>query len=249
MGSISSDDCKAFLEKNFHYPAKEWKRVSKKKDEQGRVVREFVHPLVGSVLLAEVPTGLVNAMASVGAPTLPAQLGPWDIVRQEFDPVDLEHAKRIFDAAVDHESVTLDTSAYGYHAMPGMFSFAFMSSAGDQDNVTETINAAKDPNGIVTGLTVFITARHRDYGCNHLSWAVKPFLPGYFEEVEESMFALYARWAHVYDDERQEAVDKGTIPQVRLMDVMRDLSRRGFHYAPEHCEFAKLMKKGNEYRA
>ena len=82
-----------------------------------------------------------------------------------------------------------------------------------------------------------------------MSWAVKPFLPDYFEEVEESSFALHARWVCVYDDERQDAVRDGSIPQVRLMDVMRDLSGRGFHYKPKHCVFAKLMAQGNTYGA
>ena len=257
MGSISSDDCKAFLETNFHYPAKEWKRVSKQKDASGTILREFTHPTAGSVVLAEASNGQIHLPASVVVPSsfssasrpVPATLNAWDIVNKRFDAADVLSAQKLFDDAVDHASVTLDTSGRGYHAIPGLFMFAFMDEAGEHYNVIDAINETEDPDAIVAGLTVFIAPSHRDYGCNHLSWAVKPFLPWYFEEVEESSFALYEKWANVYDEKRQKAVDKGTIAQVRLMDVVRDLSNRGFRYNSEHCVFATLLEKGNTYLA
>lgn len=263
MASISSDDCKTFLETKFHHPAKEWKRISKKKDAIGRVLREFFHPIAGTVVLAENPQGhIITQLSSLSAPVsvlvpavapallpAPSQLEAWDLVRKEFDPVHLASAERIFDEAVNHDSVTLNTSVAGYCAMPGLFEFSFMDEAGEQSNAIEAINKAKDPNGIVAGFSVFITPVHRDYGCNHLSWAIQSFLPSYFEEVEESTFALYAKWSRVYDDERQDAVDNGTIAQVRLMEVMRDLSSRGFRYEPDKCVFATLLALGKTYCA
>ena len=263
MASISSDDCKIFLEQTFHYSAKEWKRISKKKDSNGRVLREFVHPVAGIVVLAETLQGnIITQRSSLSAPVsvlvpavapallpAPSQLGTWDLVRKEFDPVHLASAEHTFDDAVNHDSMTLNTAVVGHYAMPGLFEFSFMDEAGEQSSAIEAINDANDPNGIVAGLSVFITPIHRDYGCNHLSWAIESFLPSYFEEVEESTFALYAKWSRVYDDERQNAVNNGTIAQVRLMDVMRDLSRRGFRYAPKKCVFATLLASGKTYCA
>lgn len=259
MASISSDDCKTFLENHFHYPAKEWKRASKKKDATGRVLREFVHAVVGNVILADSPNMHIAAqtfsapskvqMPAYLLPQAPLQLGPWNLVQHEFDLAASVKAQCLFDNAVDHSSVTLDTSSAGYDAMPSLFEFYFVDDADEQYDVIKAINKAKDSNSIVAGLKVFITTRHRFYGCNHLSWAIKSFLPKFFEETEESTFAIYEKWSYVYDADRQAAVDNGTIAQVGLMEVMRDLSGRGFRYAPKHCVFSKLMKQGQTYCA
>ena len=41
----------------------------------------------------------------------------------------------------------------------------------------------------------------------------------------------------------------GSIRQVKLMDIVRDLSARGFHYDPELCVFQDILSQGQELHA
>ena len=140
----------------------------------------------------------------------------------------------------------LRPSFCGHRATPGLFSFSFFDPAGERETTIDDILANPDPDAIVAGVGVFFALRHRDYGCNHLSWALKAFLPDYFEEVEESLFSMDEEWHMASSSEYRDAVNDGSIRQVKLMDIVRDLSARGFHYHPKICVFKDILSRGRD---
>ncbi len=91
---------------------------------------------------------------------------------------------------------------------------------------------------------MFFALCHRDYGCNHLFWALKVFLPDYFEDVEESLFVMDAEWRMASSSEYGDAVNDGSIRQIKLMDIVRGLSASGFHYHPKICVFKDIPWPG-----
>lgn len=246
MPGFSTVDCKLFLAGHSSLDPKGWKRVSKSKDTSGRVVRWFEHNTGERVAVAETPSGLVDITHELSLPKA-AAVGPWDYTRKAFDPAALSVAKLLFEAADQTKQMLgVDPSALGYDAIPGLFSFSFFDPSGERESTIDDILANPDPEAIVAGVGVFFSMRHRDYGCNHLSWALKAFLPYYFEEVEESFFAMDEEWHMTGSREHRAAIADGSIRQVKLMDIVRDLSARGFHYYPGLCTFEDILSKGRE---
>ena len=168
--------------------------------------------------------------------------GPGDYHRKVFTPDKLSVAKPLVDA-VDQ---TNRLQGLSHRATPSLFSFSFFDPAGELETTIDDILAHPDPNVIFDGVGVFFALRHRDYGCNHLSWALKAFLPDYFEEVEESLFAMDEEWHMASSSEYRDAVNDGSIRQVKLMDIVRDLSARGFHYHPKICVFKDILSRGRD---
>ena len=160
--------------------------------------------------------------------------GPWDYDRTVFTPEELSVAKLLVDAVDQTNRLQgLSPSSCSHRATPGLFSFSFFDPAGELETIIDDILTNPDPNAIVAGVGVFFAIRHRDYGCNHLSWALKAFSPDYFEEVEESLFAMDAEWHMASSSEYGDAVNDGSIRQIKLMDIVRELSARGFQYHPQ----------------
>ena len=249
MPGFSTVDCKLFLATNKALDSKGWKRTSKAKDANGRVVRWFEHSTGERVALAETPSGLVDITHEFSSPQA-AALGPWDYTRKVFDPAALSVAKLLFEAADQTKQMLgVGPGALGYDAIPGLFSFSFFDPSGERESTIDDVLTNPDPEAIVAGVGVFFSMRHRDYGCNHLSWALKAFLPHYFEEVEESFFAMDEEWHMTGSREHRAAIADGSIRQVKLMDIVRDLSARGFHYYPGLCTFEDILSKGREFRA
>lgn len=249
MPGFSTVECKLFLAEKFSLDPKGWKRVSKSKDAAGRVVRWFEHKNGERILVAETPTGLVDITHELSSLAADA-VGPWDYTRKVFDPDALRVAKLLFEAAEQtNQMLGVGPSTLGHDAIPGLFSFSFFDPAGERESTIDDVLANPDPEAIVSGVGVFFSMRHRDYGCNHLSWALKAFLPEYFEEVEESFFAMDEEWHMTGSREHRAAIADGSIRQVKLMDIVRDLSARGFHYDPELCVFQDILSQGQEVLA
>ena len=249
MPGFSTVDCKMFLAKNRPLQPNGWKRVSKAKDALGRVVRWFEHSTGERVALAVTPSGLVDITHEFSSPATGA-VGPWDYTRKAFDPAALSVAKLLFEAADQTKQMLgVGPSSLGYDAIPGLFAFSFFDPAGEREPTIDDVLANPEPDAIVAGVGVFFVLRHRDYGCNHLSWALKAFLPDYFEEVEESFFAMDEEWHMARSSDHRAAIADGSIRQVKLMDIVRDLSARGFHYDPELCVFQDILSQGQELHA
>lgn len=59
MSQYTTNDCKEFLYDEFPYDEKGWKRVGKRKDQFGNVVREFTHPDISkNIFIVESSDGL-----------------------------------------------------------------------------------------------------------------------------------------------------------------------------------------------
>ncbi len=247
MPDFSTADCKAFLATNWSLDSKGWKRVSKSKDHSGRTIRWFEHKTGLRVAVVETSTGLVDITHEFSSFPMSTAPGPWDYHRKVFTPEELSVAKLLVDAVDQTNRLQgLRPSFCGHRATPGLFSFSFFDPAGERETTIDDILANPDPDAIVAGVGVFFALRHRDYGCNHLSWALKAFLPDYFEEVEESLFAMDEEWHMASSSEYRDAVNDGSIRQVKLMDIVRDLSARGFHYHPKICVFKDILSRGRD---
>ena len=141
--SYSTEDCKAFLAQ--HYPqtdTKSWKRATKKKVGSD-IVRTFIHPVMGEIMVIEREDGLHTDIQT------------FSVTQKKFSAQDEERAEKIilqyvygrsFDKqgheGSDNEELCRDTAqikshpylAQGFQALPACFTFYFPKGCYNNDN-------------------------------------------------------------------------------------------------------------------
>lgn len=144
----SSDLIKAWLVDQYQAQrvvtsAKGWRRMSKEKDAQGRALRVFAHPLVGSVSVVEIPGGF--AFATATAPVSPAlSLFHAPLFSPRSIALARELVKEMLDPNLEDSSAFLDDLPNdpryleAFPALPSMFYFCFPAETYENEYEDET---------------------------------------------------------------------------------------------------------------
>lgn len=243
MSKITTEDCKQFIlenctKENMITHIDDWKRIKKYKNEEGLVERQFQHPQHGILTLVEKNGALevVNSEEKDNKHILPFK---------KFSAQELKEAKQLVEDYYENDTVPV-ASQPGYLAIPNMYSFCFLEDSNiDLPEVIEDINKGKDVHGLVTGLNVFFVNHYSsDYNCIHCENILKDFLPEFLEETEEANFSIYSEYSMVYGEDRKDV--ENTMPQIKLLEFIQDMTQRGFHYDKSQCAFGNLMKNYKE---
>lgn len=220
----SSDLIKAWLVDQYRTlgvatPAKGWKRLGKDVDTQGRVVRTFTHPLVGSVAVLETPQGF-SFVAHAW------QEEPF-FTKPSFSPSSLKLARELLNDMADPS--LRDSSAFldglpkdpryleAFPALPSLFSFWFPADTYDNDYENET---GRGVDRTVEDLCIYVEAPGQDdYMLTQL--------------IHDRLCALGLS----PDDEYHWSF--GSDGHLTVREWARRLIALGLVYQPEECLFGK----------
>lgn len=232
--TFTTDDCKNKLKE--HYPetvVKEWKRISKYKDNDKIVCRDFEHPIKGVVTIKEI-NGLL-CLSDYTAPTInPDKV----FYRKVFDKKDITPAKVLVeryinmseeDAEADFEPTCLDN---GFKASPSLMVFYFDDPSGyfeNDDDEEKYNNIIKSKNLKLPNAHIeFIV--YNTYPKDEISDMgevfIRDFLPEYFNAVAESLFL----------------VDENDNHNLTMFDIIQKLLDVGLQYDSKQCPFRSVMK-------
>lgn len=161
----SSDLIKAWLVDQYQAHGvvtspRDWKRLSKEKDAQGRSLRMFTHPLVGSVSVVEIPGGFAFATAAG-----PAQPSVSEFHAPAFSPRSLVLARELLDEmrdpSLEDSSDFLDRLPNdpryleAFPALPSLFYFCFPTDTYENEYENET---GKGVGRSVEELCIYVSA-------------------------------------------------------------------------------------------
>lgn len=232
---MATKDIKSFLFEKTNIAEKQWKRISKKTLPNGDEVRIFQDKISG--LIIETIETTQGDISIQNKSPLDESLIKGDISSNEGSNVALSIIKKHY----EYQSIEQDIETAEYQLIPSFFKFCFLEDS-NPDHQTALIEGAKTLNRQlpVTGFNLFFRPTFRDTSCIHLEPLLKPFLPSFLEEIEESCFAIYSETMGIYDDERLEQIEQGVIPNIPYDRLIATLEQKGFTYDIKHCLLSPL---------
>lgn len=225
MSKLSTDDCKDFLVQ--HYPDSkrtQWKRVTKYKDDNGSICRDFNNPAVGDVTLVEI-NGVLELKQSVIVAVKPIVVNDNTIIVKSFSNKDMTDAKRLVSKYVNsdgEEEISDDNK--GFIAIPSQVVYRFSMLDGDHKVMLDSINAVRDYNHKMDRFCLEIYPKHGEYN-EHMDYLIGSFLP---ENDGEAMECTYE---FSYDE------------PISIKEMVQKMASAGFIYLENSCFLAETVSQ------
>lgn len=225
MSKLSTDDCKDFLMTTYPDSSRtKWKRVSKYKDANGLVCRDFNNPTVGDVTLVEV-NGVLELKQSVVVALEPLIVKDNTIIVKSFSKKDMADAKRLVSKYVNSEGEEeISDDNKGFIAIPSQIVYRFSILSGDYEEILQSINATGDYNYKLDSFCLEIFPPVSQYN-DHVDYLVGSFLPENDGEVMECTFEFR------YEE------------PISIKEMVQKMASAGFIYSKEHCFLAHTISK------
>lgn len=168
MSKITTDDCKKFLLNTFNDSTeKQWKRISKTKNNNGLWLRTFTNSeknITCTLLENNEYLSLVN----------------------HFNSNDLKSTQQLIDQFFEDYQPP-NPNQPGYTLIPQMFSFAFLEDANCDCEDINKYKKTNDPQIDVNNLSIFFI---HERCTHHISPLISDFIPSFMTEDEESTFFI-----------------------------------------------------------
>lgn len=226
--SYTTEQCKVFL---VHYfseqnPAintleKEWKRTKKYKNEQGLWLRDFTHPVAGSVTLLENAHGL--SVQSELTRQISQNHKNNHIDWLVFDKKAQKEALNIVKYYVEELDVDKDSAKFEQYAyaIPNQIGFYFYADYLDNSFAEKKLSLKIGRNG-QQEFCVTIAPLCDPHFDQHMDWLIGSYLPNYLDEMSEALYDI-------------------TEPDITIEQFVRDMSERGFVYLQDECFFGEIF--------
>jgi hypothetical protein len=225
MSKISTDDCKDFLMSTYPDSKRnQWKRVSKYKDANGNVCRDFNNPSVGDVTLVEVNDVLaINPSETIQKP--PVVIKDNTILVKSFSKKDLADAKRLVTRYVNsYGEDEISEDSKGFNAIPSQVVYRFSILDGDYEDILKSINATGDYNHKLDRFCLEIYPAQGDY--------------------DEHMDGLIASHLSDNDGESMESTYEFSYDEpISIKEMVQKMASIGFVYYKDHCFLADTVSK------
>jgi len=225
MSKISTDDCKDFLMTTYPDSNRtKWKRVSKYKDANGLVCRDFNSPTVGDVTLVEVNDTL-ELKQSVVVAVAPVTIKDNTIIVKSFSKKDITDAKRLVSKYVNsdgEEEISDDNK--GFIAIPSQVIYRFSILDGDYKVILDAINATGDYNATLDRFCLEIFPAVGEYN-EHMDYLIGSFLPENDGEAMECTFEF--------------SYEK----TISIKEMAQKMASAGFIYSKDDCFLADTISK------
>lgn len=225
MSKISTDDCKNLL--MITYPDStrtKWKRVSKYKDANGLVCRDFNNPSVGDVTLVE-DNDVLSIKQVESVVITPIVVSDNTIMVKSFSKKDMTDAKRLVTKYINsdgEEEISEDSK--GFIAIPSQVIYRFSILDGDYEEVLKSINATGDFNHTLDRFCLEIYPAHGDYN-EHMDGLIGTLLPDNDGEVMEC----------TYEFSYEEPIS--------IKEMVQKMANIGFVYYKEDCFLADTVSR------
>lgn len=226
--SYTTEQCKVFL---VHYfseqtPAidtleKEWKRTKKYKNEQGLWLRDFTHPVVGSVTLVENTHGLSvqPELTKQSSNTYKNNYIDWLVFNKKAQKEALNIVQYYAEELdVDKDSAKFEQYAY---AIPNQIGFYFYDAYLDNSFAEKNLNFKIGKND-TQEFCVTIAPLFDPHFDQHINWLIGSYLPNYLGEMSEALYDI-------------------TDSDITIEQFVRDMSERGFVYLQDECFFGEIF--------
>lgn len=225
MSKISTDDCKDFLMKTYPDSNRtKWKRVSKYKDDNGLVCRDFNNPTVGDVTLVEV-NGTLELKQSAVVTVTPIVIKDNTVLVKSFSKKDLTDAKRLVTKYVNsygEDEISDDNK--GFIAIPSQVIYRFSILDGDYELILNNINATGDYNAKLDRFCLEIFPAEGEYN-EHMDYLIGSFLPENDGEAMECTFEFSYK------------------EPISIKEMAQKMASAGFIYSKDHCFLADTISK------
>ena len=225
MSKLSTDDCKDFLMTTYPDSTRtKWKRVSKYKDDNGLVCRDFNNPTVGDVTLVEV-NGVLELKQSVVVAVEPLVVKDNTIIVKSFSKKDMTDAKRLVSKYVNSygEEEIFDDNK-GFIAIPSQVVYRFSMLDGDHKVILDSVNAARDYNHKMDRFCLEIYPAHGEYN-EHMDYLIGSFLPDNDGEAMECTYEFS------YDE------------PISIKEMVQKMASAGFIYLQKSCFLAETVSQ------
>lgn len=227
--TFTTADCKKILIETYpNTQIRDWKRVSKYKDNQ-IVCRNFEHPTQGTVIISEIKGELVISGVQEKV-TNPDKI----FYRKTFNEQEIKDAKALLTNYFVTTNCGIDPTCLdtGFKASPSLMGFYFEDTEGyfdtkESELIHDDIIKYKDlkrPNGNYQ--LMMINLYPKDEPSDMGEVFVRDFLPTYFDAVAESLFEVDAENEH----------------NLTMFDIFQTLFGIGMSYLPKECMFKNVMK-------
>jgi len=225
MSKLSTDDCKDFLMTTYPDSSRtKWKRVSKYKDDNGLVCRDFNNPTVGDVTLVEV-NGVLELKQSVVVAIEPLVVKDNTVIVKSFSKKDMTDAKRLVSKYVNsdgEEEISDDNK--GFIAIPSQVVYRFSILDGDHKVILDSVNAARDYNHKMDRFCLEIYPAHGEYN-EHMDYLIGSFLPDNDGEAMECTYEFS------YDE------------PISIKEMVQKMASAGFIYLQDSCFLAETVSQ------
>lgn len=225
MSKISTDDCKDFLMKTYPDSNRtKWKRVSKYKDANGLVCRDFNNPTVGDVTLVEVNDKL-ELKQSVAVDVVPLTIKDNTIFVKSFSKKDMTDAKRLVSKYVNsdgEEEISDDNK--GFIAIPSQVVYRFSMLDGDHKEILDAVNVTRDYNHKMDRFCLEIYPAQGEYN-EHMDYLIGSFMP---ENDGEAMECTYE---FSYEE------------PISIKEMAQKMASAGFIYLEDSCFLAETVSQ------
>lgn len=213
MSNLSTDDCKAFLVAvHTNTKSKEWKRISKYKNEQGLWCRGFNHPVIGNVSLLE-KNGELSIITSESIPSTTPVVNESTVFVRSFSEKEISDAKKLVAAYLNDEYPEPEDK--GYTAIPSQVSYMFSMADEENEARLKEINEKEDYNSTLSVCVLDIRPINEDGFDSDMSPLIKEWLPdGCMGESMECTFVFE------FDE------------PLSVKDIVQLMASKGFIYDP-----------------
>jgi len=225
MSNLSTDDCKDYLMHVYPNSSRtKWKRVSKYKDDNGLVCRDFSNPSVGDVTLVEV-NGSLQLKEVQTLSQEPLVIHDNTIVVKSFSKKDMTDAKRLVSRYVNNYGEDeISEENKGFNAIPSQVIYRFSIIDGDYERILQDINATGDYNSKLDHFCLEIYPKEGDYN-EHMDGLISDFLP---ENDGEAMECTYE---FSYEE------------PITIKEMVQMMASAGFIYSGNHCFLEPTISK------
>lgn len=225
MSKLSTDDCKDFLMTTYPDSSRtKWKRVSKYKDANGLVCRDFNNPTVGDVTLVEV-NGVLELKQSVVVALEPLIVKDNTIIVKSFSKKDMADAKRLVSKYVNsdgEEEISDDNK--GFIAIPSQVVYRFSMLDGDHKVILDSVNTSRDYHHKMDRFCLEIYPAHGEYN-EHMDYLIGSFLPDNDGEAMECTYEFS------YDE------------PISIKEMVQKMASAGFIYLEDSCFLAETVSQ------
>lgn len=227
MSNLSTDDCKDYLMQVYPNSARtKWKRVSKYKDANGLICRDFNNPSVGDVTLVEVDESLQlkKNQALIQEPLVTQDN---TVVVKSFSKKDMTDAKRLVSRYVNnYGEYDISDEHKGFNAIPSQVVYRFSILDGDYKILLDDINTTGDYNSKLDRFCLEIYPKDSEYN-EHMDGLISDFLP---ENDGEAMECTYE---FSYEE------------PITIKEMVQKMASAGFIYLSNHCFLETTINKLN----
>lgn len=225
MSNLSTDDCKDYLMQVYPNSARtKWKRVSKYKDVNGLVCRDFNNPSVGDVTLVEVD-GSLQLKKNQAPIQEPLVIQDNTVVVKSFSKKDMTDAKRLVSRYVNNYGEDdISDEHKGFNAIPSQVVYRFSILDGDYKILLDDINTTGDYNSKLDRFCLEIYPKGTEYN-EHMDGLISNFLPANDGEVMECTYEFS------YEE------------QISIKEMAQKMASVGFIYWQDGCFLANTVSQ------